>query len=224
VTLAGWVIWAAFLAEFAISFLVAPRKLRFLQENWIAALSLLLPALRVFRAFRAIRAFRAARTFRVVALTNRNLRKLGILFARRKFAYLLGSAAVVVFASAAGVYLVEREAPAANIRSYADAVWWASGTVTTAGTELYPVTGEGRFLAFLTMLFGVSAFGYVAGSLATHFLHVDAMEAQAEERAEAATPEEQRQKLQELEARVSALRASLRPPNAPSSHGREAAD
>ena len=48
--------------------------------------------------------------------------------------------------------------------------------VITAGSEYYPLTPEGRGLAFLIALFGYAIFGYVTATLATFFIGRDAEE------------------------------------------------
>ena len=66
----NYVIWGLFLLQFVAEFVVAPRKVEYLRGNWLTAIALLLPALRVFtalRALRALRAFRGVRVVRVVA-------------------------------------------------------------------------------------------------------------------------------------------------------------
>ena len=45
----GLLIWVVFIAEFVLRLTIATHKLRFLKRNWFTALTLLLPALRVFR-------------------------------------------------------------------------------------------------------------------------------------------------------------------------------
>ena len=51
--------------------------------------------------------------------------------------------------------------------------------VITAGSEYYPITPEGRSLAFLIALFGYAIFGYVTATLATFFIGRDAEEKNA---------------------------------------------
>ena len=42
----------------------------------------------------------------------------------------------------------ERDAPASNIKTLPDALWWAATTVTTVGYgDRYPTTGTGRVIA-----------------------------------------------------------------------------
>ena len=43
------VIWMIFIADFALKFTLAPQKLQYLKTNWLTAIALALPALRVFR-------------------------------------------------------------------------------------------------------------------------------------------------------------------------------
>lgn len=55
------VIWILFILEFLIKLIVAPRKLQFIKNSWITIISLIIPALRVFRIFNALRILRTAR-------------------------------------------------------------------------------------------------------------------------------------------------------------------
>ena len=41
------VIWIIFILDFIVKFSLAPRKLAYLKSNWLAAIALLLPALRI---------------------------------------------------------------------------------------------------------------------------------------------------------------------------------
>ena len=59
------------------------------------------------------------------------------------------------------------------------ALWWTAMRVITAGSEFYPITHEGRALAFLLALFGYTIFGYVTATLASFFIGRDAEEKDA---------------------------------------------
>ena len=89
--LLGTTIWIIFIVDFAIKFVLAPHKVSYLKSNWLTALSLLVPALRVFRIFRVFRVLRAARAvrgvrlFRVLTSLNRGMKSLGASFGRRGF-------------------------------------------------------------------------------------------------------------------------------------------
>ena len=49
------VIWGVFILEFMLRLSLAPHKATYLKTNWITAISLLLPALRVLRFARVLR-------------------------------------------------------------------------------------------------------------------------------------------------------------------------
>ncbi len=173
INLIEWFIWTAFVLEFVLRLAIAPDKLTYLQQNWLMAIAVALPALRMFRVVRAARAVRSLGALRVITVGNRSIRQLGHVLGRRKLQYVLAVVVVVTLLGAAGIFFLERSMPGANIRTYGDALWWSAGTVTTVGSELYPVSAEGRVLAVVIMVFGVSVFGYIAGSLASLFIHVD---------------------------------------------------
>ena len=44
IELAGYVIWAIFVVEFAVRLALAPDTLRFLRSNWLSAIAVVLPA------------------------------------------------------------------------------------------------------------------------------------------------------------------------------------
>ena len=79
---------------------------------------------------------------------------------------------VVTFAGAAAMFAIEKPAP--GFENYWMALWWTAMRVITAGSEYYPVTPEGRSLAFLLAVFGYAIFGYVTATLATFFIGRDA--------------------------------------------------
>lgn len=205
INLAQWAIWVTFVVEFVVKLSLAPSKLRFLKRNWLMGAAIALPVLRVFRLLRAVRALRTAGTLRVIAVGNRTIRKLGILFERRHLQYLLSVVIAVDLLGAAGMYYLERGIPGANITTFGSAVWWASGTLTTVGTELYPLSAEGRVLAIVMMIFGVSVFGYIAGSLASLFVDLDSAARRESEKAEPEGYSQLQEEIHQLEERIAAL-------------------
>ena len=177
--LAGTIIWIIFIVDFALKFALAPDKTDYLKSNWLTALSLLVPALRVFRIFRVVRVLRAARAvrglrlFRVLTSLNRGMKALGVAFRRRGFGYVVALSAIVTFAGAAGMLAFENEAEN-GIKTYGDALWWTAMMLTTIGSEYFPRTAEGRILCFVLALYGFAVFGYVTATLATYFVGRDA--------------------------------------------------
>ncbi|HUC81202.1 MAG TPA: ion transporter [Flavisolibacter sp.] len=171
------VIWGIFIIDFLLKFLLAPNKARYLKANWLTAVSLLIPALRVFRLVRILRVLRGVRLIRVVSSLNRTMKSLGATMKRRGFAYVLALALLVTFGGAAGMYAIEKGNP--GFESYGMALWWTAMRVITAGSEAWPLTSEGRSLAFVLAVFGYAVFGYVTATLATFFIGRDAEEKDA---------------------------------------------
>jgi voltage-gated potassium channel len=173
-------IWIVFIVDFIIKIILAPSKGAFLKKNWLTAVSLVIPALRVFRIFRLVRLLRGLRGIRLVRIVsslNRSMKSLAATMKRRAFGYVLLLSLVVTFAGAAGMYAMERGNQ--GFENYGMALWWTAMRVITAGSDFWPATPEGRGLAFLLSLFGYAIFGYVTATLATFFIGRDAEEADA---------------------------------------------
>jgi voltage-gated potassium channel len=173
-------IWVVFIIDFAIKFFLATSKIHFLKHNWLTAISLLIPALRIFRIFRIVRLLRGLRGIRLVRIVsslNRGMKSLGATMKRRAFGYVVILSIVVTFAGAAGMYGMEHPNP--GFENYGMALWWTAMRVITAGSDFWPATPEGRGLAFLLSLFGYAIFGYVTATLATFFIGRDAEEKDA---------------------------------------------
>jgi voltage-gated potassium channel len=181
----GTLIWGVFILDFAIELVLAPRKGAYLKSNWLVALSLLVPALRIFRVFRLFRLFRLARVgrglrlFRVVSSMNRGMRALGASLRRRGFGYVTALTVLVVFAGAAGMHTFEDTAPG-GLDSYGEALWWTAMIMTTMGSQYWPETLEGRLLCVFLALYAFGVFGYVTATLATFFVGRDAESGEAE--------------------------------------------
>lgn len=201
-------IWVVFILDFVVRLALAPGKLNFLRRNWLTALSLTLPALRLLRIVRAARVFQAARAargirlVRVVSSINRGMGALGASMSRRGLGYVVSLAFIVLLAGSAGMYAFEHNPEGPGINSYGDALWWTAMLMTTIGSEYWPASPEGRLLCLLLSAFSIAILGYVTASLATFFIGRDAESAHGEVAGERA--------LQSLQAELAALRAELR--------------
>lgn len=179
-------IWIVFILDFALRFILAPHKLACLKRNWLTAISLVLPALRVFRIVRlarvltATRTVRALRLVRVVSSLNRGMRALRASMGRRGFGYVMALTLLITLAGAAGMYAFESHPQADGFNSYGAALWWTAMIMTTLGSQAWPQTVEGRILAFLLSLYALTVFGYITAALATYFIDQDAEHTGAE--------------------------------------------
>lgn len=170
-------IWIVFIFDFLLKFFLAPKKLRFLKVNWLTAISLVIPALRLFRILRILRLLRGVRLIKIVASLNRSMKSLAATMQRRGFTYVLALSVLVTFGGAAGMYAIEKGHQ--GFENYGMALWWTAMRVITAGSDFWPATPEGRGLAFILSLFGYAIFGYVTATLATFFIGRDAEEEKA---------------------------------------------
>jgi voltage-gated potassium channel len=183
----GYVIWALFAVEFVLGILLAPGKLSYLKLNWLKALALLAPALRVLRIARLLQLSRAAgmsrglRLLRLVSSLNRGMSALGASMERRGFGYAVLLTMIVTLVGAAGMYAFEGNTPdGRGLDTYSDALWWTAMIMTTLGSDYWPLSGSGRVLCFFLSLYAFGVFGYVTATLATFFIGSDAASEEAD--------------------------------------------
>lgn len=166
---ASEVIWGIFIVDFFIELYIAPKKKVYLQNNWVVALSLFLPALRILRLFRGFELFkissfiRSLNLARVLSSFNRSIRTVRKAVKQRGLKYVLLLTFFVTFIGAAGMYNFERP----GLSSYGDAFWWTAMIITTIGSDYWPKTVEGRILTFLLSVYAFAIFGYITAALAS---------------------------------------------------------
>ena len=74
-------------------------------------------------------------------------------------------------AISAVVLVLERETPAAQIKTFGDALWWGIVTFMTVGYgDLVPVTTGARIAASFLMFAGVSSIGVISAKISAYFL------------------------------------------------------
>ncbi len=179
------VIWGIFWIDFGIKFVLAPHKVNYLLRNWLTALALFLPALRVFRTARVVRlvnatrAVRSVRLLRVLTTLNRGIKALRLSMVRRGLGYVIALTLVIMIGGAAGIYAFESTA-AGGFATFGEALWWTAMILTTMGSDYWPQTPEGRILCLLLALYAFAVFGYVTAALASFFIGRDADSGEAE--------------------------------------------
>ena len=205
----GITIWVIFIIDFLLRFAIAPSKGGFFKENWLTAISLVIPALRVFRIVRVVRVLRLARAtrglrlVRVVSSLNRGMRALGNSMGRRGLGYVIVATIVVVLVGAAGMLAFEGEGVEGGaLHNYGEALWWTSMLITTIASEYRPRTPEGRVLCFILSLYGIAVLGYITAALASFFIGRDAEDSQGEVAGEAS--------IEALRAEIALLREEIR--------------
>jgi voltage-gated potassium channel len=180
------VIWGIFIVDFLIELYISPLKKDYLKSNWLVAFSLFLPALRVLRLFKGFRLVRFANSVRSLNLArilssfNRSLRTVRQVIRQRGLGYVLLLTVLITFLGAAGMYNFEHP----GLTSYWDALWWTAMIMTTIGSAYWPVTPEGRILAFSLSVYAFSIFGYITAALASMLVGKDKEELSSKEIAE----------------------------------------
>ena len=151
-------IWAAFAVDFGVKVAIAPDRRAFLRHHWLDALIVAIPFIRPLRIIRLI--LYGSRAFRGV----RRMAQLDFLLVWALGMVILGATAVLSF----------EQAHDSTIRTFPDALWWATVTVTTVGYgDFVPVTAVGRAVAMALMVGGIGIFGGLAANLAAFFIRVD---------------------------------------------------
>lgn len=154
-TFVSWTVWGAFAIDFAIRIGLADTRGSYVLHHWYDVALIALPMLRPLRLLR------------LLALARVLDRSVAGSLAGTAVVYAAGTAAMAVGLSSLAVLDAERTAPKANITNFADALWWAASTVTTAGAgEFYPVTLTGRLVGFVLMLVGIGLVGVVIAAVA----------------------------------------------------------
>jgi voltage-gated potassium channel len=215
-TIASNTIWVIFIVHFVLELLIAPNKWTYLKQNWITAIALVLPALRVLRIFRAFRILRATRAvhstglLRLVTSLNRGASALHRGLRRRGFGYVAALTVIVTFAGAAGVFNFENPSALRDdgktgpgINSYGEAVWWTAMMMTTMGSDYFPKTSEGRMLAWALAFYAFVVFGYITATIASYFIDTG--------KKPPAEPDRLRAEVAALRERVEELLAAMRP-------------
>jgi voltage-gated potassium channel len=108
---------------------------------------------------------------RVISFGGLALQKVAV---GRQFAITLKVAISAVFISyvaAIQITISERSVEGSNIKNFGDGIWWAITTVTTVGYgDRFPTTTEGRLLAVMLMIVGISLVGVITASVAAWFV------------------------------------------------------
>ncbi len=162
---ASWLLWAAFVLEFALRLAVAPSAVRYLRRNWWQIVFLLVPFLRFLRALRAVRIARAARVSRVVSSAVRSSRTAG-----RRLTSRLATVGVVtlIVILASSQLLFE----SGHYDSYGTALH-AAALATIAGTATGSDDGFVQALEVLLIGYSMVVFAALAGSFGAFLLERD---------------------------------------------------
>jgi voltage-gated potassium channel len=150
------VVWALFALDYLARVMLADDRPRYVGRHVLDLLMIALPVLRPLRLLRVVMLLRMMNRQATASLRG----KVAV--------YVGGSTVLIVFCAALAVLDTERGDPRGNIKSFGDALWWSSTTITTVGYgDRFPVTMQGRFVAVGLMLAGIALLGVVTASIAS---------------------------------------------------------
>jgi voltage-gated potassium channel len=162
-----WISWIAFAVDLIYGLSKSNNKKRYLMKHPLEVAAVLLPFLRPLRLMR------------VISFGGLALQKVAI---GRQFAITVKVAVSAIFISyiaAIQITISERGVEGSNIKSFSDGLWWAVTTVTTVGYgDRFPTTTEGRLLAVLLMITGISLVGVITASVAAWFVKMSQEDSQ----------------------------------------------
>ena len=159
-----WCIWAVFAANLAIMLSVVPNRRRWLIENPLDVLIVVLTPPFLPATMKLARVLPVVRLLWLMAIAHR----LRNVFSLQGLRY----AALIVFTVVVGggVIFVAVE-PGQDLSTW-DGLWWAAETVTTvAYGDIYPTTALGRLVATVVMTAGIGFVALLTGALAQRFLY-----------------------------------------------------
>ena len=159
-----------FLGDFFWQLYKSEKKLLYLKWGWIDLISSIptIGILRWGRFFRVARILRLLRGVRSIKLLLKFMFKNK---AKGTFSSVIIVAIMMMIFSSITILQVEKY-DNSNIKTAEDALWWSFVTITTVGYgDYYPVSIEGRLIAAILMLIGISLFGTLAGLLSSIFFN-----------------------------------------------------
>lgn len=179
------ILWGLFAADYCIRLYLAPRRLYFITHNLMNLAIVLLPAWRIV-SFLAM----------IYMTANRQYKRLSELAMK-----LFGYTAIFIIMFALAIYSVESSEPGSMIRDLPTAYWWTFTTLATVGYgDVYPITGIGRVIAVVVMLYGVGLVAVATGALASWIIEKIGGVEEQEYPATKADVDDLRQEISELRA------------------------
>lgn len=175
----------AFAVDYIVELRLARPRSRYVRAEWTSLLIVvaqalaLLPSLAGFGFSRVLRTGRAWRyvavVARVFAIGGAAASEGRTILRRHAAGFALGLAGMTWLSSAVAFTLVEDVGDDGRVHSFFDALYWSSGTITTAGSgDVYPVTTAGRLIGVVTMAVGISAFAVVTAKVAEFMVRTSA--------------------------------------------------
>jgi len=155
-----------FLVDFIRCFSRAEKKLVYLKWGWMDLIGSI-PFAPYLRFFRLRRFFEIVATIRFHGV-DESWRRFKL---RRADSTLWSSVTIgllIIWAASVWILHFESDVQAANIQTANDALWWTFVTIATVGYgDKFPITNDGRIIAVLVMVVGISFFSVLTSYITT---------------------------------------------------------
>ncbi|MFC4377480.1 potassium channel family protein [Nocardia halotolerans] len=146
-------IWVLFAGDFAVRLWLSTDRRGFVRKHPLDLLVVLVPP------FRPLRLLRAA--LLMLDALNRATRP-----RTRLVTLVFTSSLLILLLSSLAFFDAEYGVEDSKITNFADALWWATVTVTTVGYgDVYPVTPEGRLVSLVLMTLGIGLISFAIGTM-----------------------------------------------------------
>jgi voltage-gated potassium channel len=201
-------LWVAFAVDYLIRLTLADQRARWFVWHFLDFAIVVLPFLRPLRLLR------------LVVVVEALQKAFGDAIRGRVVIYTAGSAVLLVYAASLAVLDAERADPNAHIKNFGDAVWWSISTITTVGYgDFYPVTVNGRLVAVMLMIGGISLIGVITATVATWIVQRVAEDDITKQAATAAQIDDLRSQITQLTALLAEKQHTIGVTPAPASNG-----
>lgn len=168
---ADWIVWAVFVAEYAIEITCAPSRSKYARRNWISPFVIIAsfpPLPNLLAGARVLSLARISRFSRILGATFRGLTELRVVLVRRGLVYVAAATVLLILGGAAALEVVE---PQTIHGGYFDGVWWAVVTASTVGYgDIAPSTLAGRLIAIVLMLAGIGMISTFSATITSYFV------------------------------------------------------
>jgi voltage-gated potassium channel len=159
---ANWAIWLVFAAELAAILWVVPDKRHWVARNPLDVIIVVLtpPVLPPgLQSLRVLRLLRLLRLMKVAQVSRR-------VFSFQGLRYAVFLALLTIVGGGAAFAAAEK---GQDLNGW-DGIWWATSTMTTVGSNIYPTTTLGRVIAMVVMVVGIGFVALLTGAVAERFL------------------------------------------------------
>ena len=151
--LTDWVICSFYIIDLIRHLIIVKNKKKYMLEVGIISLLSAIPLIESFRYFRV---FSIIRLYFAVKNSNKKLK-----FSPAGRVILVLTVVYSIFFIMSEVFYLAEYQQNPNINNLSDALWWAFTTFTTVGYgDITAVTTNGRIIAAIMMIFGISAFTF----------------------------------------------------------------